>query len=113
METTFKDYPCHILGSKETYAKYAMAFPFQRDSPYAYLINYQINHVWQAGLKSRMFEKAFLYKELSNCESEDGSFKEITYHNIVTAFMAVGMGVFVAGCSLIIEYWQAKCLKEN
>lgn len=85
-----------------------MAFPFQRDSPYVYLINYWINHVWQGGLKSRMFERAFLYKELANCDSKDSSFKEITYHNIVTAFMAVGLGVFVAACSLVFEFWHSK-----
>ena len=112
VETTFVEYPCSIVQSKSTYAKYAMAFPFARDSPFVHLFNYQINHVWEGGLKSRYFKRAHLYKKLSVCPTEDESFEPFSYHNIISAFVIIGCGILIAVTCSFIELFAYQSKKR-
>ena len=111
VRTSFKHYPCSIMESKLAYSKSVLAFPFAHRSPYIPLINHQIMSIWQSGLKSRMFERTHLLKELTNCEEKNVDFKPVTYHNIISAFLAVSCGVFIAISCLFFEMCHFKIKK--
>ena len=104
----FAAYPCHITKAKSEYAKSVVGLPFPKDSQYLQLFNHKIAAMNQEGILDRMWLHNKNNKPLVSCTEDE--FKPFTYHNIVSAFALLLIGISVALIWLTVEHCIEKII---
>ena len=59
--------PCHIVTDSETYLRASMAWPFQKNSPYLPLINFNLNKALETGTISQIMRRYINIPDESRC----------------------------------------------
>ena len=100
-EYSSKEFPCNIVTSRQSYGQERVAFAFNNKSVYIELFNYHIKRVLETGVKLFPYSE----KQRAHCETdEDNTFRPMTFPDIFSAFVIVGIGCLVALTRGFIEY---------
>ena len=100
-EYSSKEFPCNIVTSRHSYGQERVAFAFNNKSVYIELFNYHIKRVLETGVKLFPYSE----KQRAHCETdEDKTFRPMTFPDIFSAFVIVGIGCLVALTRGFIEY---------
>ena len=92
-EYASKQYPCNIVTTRHSYGQERVAFAFNNKSVYIELFNYHIKRILETGVK------LFPYSEKRHiqCETEEERiFRPMTFSDIFSAFVIVGIGCLLA-----------------
>ena len=95
------------------YNHQSLSLPFAKNSPYLALIDAHLIQYAEAGILVRAIKRDVIKKQSRNCESDQSHFKPFSYHNIVSAFFVLVIGVSLSCCSLIIEFIKSKYYKKG
>ena len=101
LEGTFANYPCGISKGKGTYANANAGLAFPKNSPFIDAINHRLLHLKTRGHLGIMKARNRFFKPKAQCHFK--VFNPFSYHNIVSAFLMLCLGVIVSCSCLIFE----------
>ena len=100
-EHSSKQFPCNIVTTRHSYGQERVAFAFNNKSVYIELFNYHIKRILETGLKLFPYSE----KRQIHCETdEERTFRPMTFSDIFSAFVIVGIGCTLAMVRGLIEY---------
>ena len=100
-EYSSKQFPCNIVATRHSYGQERVAFAFNNKSVYIELFNYHIKRILETGVKLFQYSE----KRQTHCErDEERAFRPMTFSDIFSAFVIVGIGCALAVVRSLIEF---------
>lgn len=106
VELAFESYPCLISRSQNTYFHRSVSLPFQKNSPYLGLFNHKLRIYKESGVLANMVSMRKNPKGINSCPSHQSY--SFGYDAVVSAFVALTMGLMFSILYLLFEILQKK-----
>ena len=106
IEFTSDSYPCRIVKTRRRYNPHSAAYPFNKNSKYIEIFNYQIGKILERGLETEEMDTS--KKDEIQCEKQTADyFRTLSYKDVNFAFL-----IFLLGCLLAFGYLVIESLRK-